>query len=123
MTTPAGGEAELERARLELRRLGYLDHGLERFLLQDALRPRQPLRTMALLALKVGLLAGGVLAGEVAVALVVGNGSAAAQRLAAGLGAAAAAYALVRMVYQGLLALAIRSAERTPAASLLAWRS
>src|ERR1700720_4663030 len=59
MTTPAGGEAELERARLELRRLGYLDHGLERFLLQDALRPRQPLRTMALLALKVGLLAGG----------------------------------------------------------------
>jgi hypothetical protein len=198
MTTPAGGEAELERARLELRRLGYLDHGLERFLLQDALRPRQPLRTMALLALKVGLLAGGVLAAALAVALVAANGSVAsspldlpvlflhlfppvaaaaaaaflalasavllvlrfypvrridavalatalavglaglalalwearetlagsgaAQRLALGLGAAAAAYALVRLVYQGLLALAIRFTERAPAAGLLAWR-
>ena len=198
MMTPAGGEAELERARLELRRLGYLDHGLERFLLQDALRPRQPLRTMALLALKVGLLAGGVLAAALAVALVAANGSVAsspldlpvlflhlfprvaaaaaaaflvlasavllvlrfypvrridavalatalavglaglalalwearetlagsgaAQRLALGLGAAAAAYALVRLVYQGLLALAIRFTERTPAAGLLAWR-
>jgi Type I phosphodiesterase / nucleotide pyrophosphatase len=198
MTTPAGGEAELERARLELRRLGYLDHGLERFLLQDALRPRQPLRTMALLALKVGLLAGGVLAAALAVALVAANGSVAsspldlpvlflhlfppvsvaaaaaflalasavllvlrfypvrridavalatalavglaglalalwqaratlaasgaAQRLALGLGAAAAAYALVRLVYQGLLALAIRFTERPPAAGLLAWR-
>src|SRR5579864_8096216 len=198
MTTPAGGEAELERARLELRRLGYLDHGLERFLLQDALRPRQPLRTMTLLALKVGLLAGGVLAAALAVALAAANGSVAsspldlpvlflhlfppvaavaaaaflalasavllvlrfypvrridavalatalavglaglalalwearetlagsgaAQRLALGLGAAAAAYALVRLVYQGLLALAIRFTERTPAAGLLAWR-
>ena len=198
MTTPAGSEAELERARLELRRLGYLDHGLERFLLQDALRPRQPLRTMALLAFKVGLLAGGVLAAALAVALVAANGSVAsspldlpvlflhlfppaaaaaaaaflvlasavllvlrfypvrridavalatalavglaglalalwearetlagsgaAQRLALGLGAAAAAYALVRLVYQGLLALAIRFTERTPAAGLLAWR-
>ena len=198
MTTQASGDAELERARLELRRLGYLDHGLERFLLQDALRPRQPLRTMMLLALKVGLLAGGVLAAALAVALVVANGSiaaspldlpvlflhlfppvsaaaaaaflalasavllvlrfypvrrieavalataltaglaglalalfearetlagsGAAQRLALGLGAAAAAYALVRLVYQGLLALAIRFTERAPAAGLLAWR-
>jgi hypothetical protein len=198
MTTPAGGDAELERARLELRRLGYLDHRLERFLLQDALRPRQPLRTMTLLAIKVGLLAGGVLAAALAVALVVANGgiasspldlpvlflhlfppvsvaaasaflalasavllvlrfypvrriesvalatalaaglaglalalfearetlagSGAAQRLALGLGAAAAAYALVRLVYQGLLALAIRFTERAPAAGLLAWR-
>jgi len=198
VTTHAGGDAELERARLELRRLGYLDHGLERFLLQDALRPRQPLRTMALLALKVGLLAGGVLAAALAVALVAANGSVAsspldlpvlflhlfppvaaaaaaaflglasavllvlrfypvrridavalatalavglaglalalwearetlarsgaAQRLALGLGAAAAAYALVRLVYQGLLALAIRFTESAPAAGLLAWR-
>jgi hypothetical protein len=198
MTTQAGAEAELERARLELRRLGYLDHGLERFLLQDALRPRQPLRTMTLLAVKVGLLAGGVLAAALAVALAAANGSiasspldlpvlflhlfppvsaaaaaaflalasavllvlrfypvrrieavalatalavglaglalalwearetlaasGAAQRLALGLGAAAAAYALVRLVYQGLLALAIRFTERPPAAGLLAWR-
>jgi hypothetical protein len=198
MTTQAGAEAELERARLELRRLGYLDHGLERFLLQDALRPRQPLRTMTLLAVKVGLLAGGVLAAALAVALAAANGSIAsspldlpvlflhlfppvsaaaaaaflalasavllvlrfypvrrieavalatalavglaglalalwearetlagsgmAQRLALGLGAAAAAYALVRLVYQGLLALAIRFTERPSAAGLLAWR-
>src|SRR5579863_196976 len=196
--THAAGEAELERARLELRRLGYLDHGLERFLLQDALRPRQPLRTMTVLAAKVGLLTGGVLAAALAVALVVANGSVAtspldlpvlflhlfppaaaaagaaflalasavllvlrfypvrrieapalatalvaglavlalalreaqqipagsgtAQRLALGLGAAAAAYALVRLVYQGLLALAIRFTERAPAAGLPAWR-
>jgi len=74
MTTP-GTAAELERARLELRRLGYLDHGLERFLLQDALRPRRPLRTLALLTVKVGVLGGGVLAAALAVALVVANGS------------------------------------------------
>ncbi|HEV3455122.1 MAG TPA: hypothetical protein VHG32_01115 [Thermoanaerobaculia bacterium] len=198
MATDAGSEAELERARLELRRLGYLDHGLERFLLQDALRPRQPLRTMALLAAKVGLLTGGVLAAALAVALAAANGSIASSpldlpvlflhlfppaaaaaaaaflalasavllvlhfypvrrieavalatalvagmgglalalwearetlagsatppRLALGLGAAAAAYALVRLVYQGLLALAIRFTERAPAAGLQAWR-
>ena len=198
MATDAGSEAELERARLELRRLGYLDHGLERFLLQDALRPRQPLRTMALLAAKVGLLTGGVLAAALAVALAAANGSIASSpldlpvlflhlfppaaaaaaaaflalasavllvlrfypvrriealalatalvagltglalalwearetlaasgtvpRLALGLVAAAAAYALVRLVYQGLLALAIRFTERAPAAGLLAWR-
>jgi hypothetical protein len=198
MTTRAGGEAELERARLELRRLGYLDHGLERFLLQDALRPRQPLRTLMLLAAKVGLLTGGVLAAALALALVLANGSFSAspldlpvlflhlfppaaiaaggaflalaaavlavlhlypvrrieavalatalvagiaglalalwegraalsdsgpaQRLALAAAAAAAAYALVRLVYQGLLALAIRFTERPPAAGLHAWR-
>jgi hypothetical protein len=198
MSTRAGGEAELERARLELRRLGYLDHGLERFLLQDALRPRQPLRTMALLAAKVGLLTGCVLAASLAAGLVLANGSFAAspldlpvlfvhlfppasaaaaaaflalagavaavlhlypvrrieavalatalvagfagvglglwegwaalagsttvQRLALAAAAAAAAYALVRLVYQGLLALAIRFTERAPAAGLSAWR-
>jgi len=197
MSADAGSEAELEQARLELRRLGYLDHGLERFLLQDALRPRQPLRRMALLAVKVGLLTGAVLAAVLAVALVVANGSVAAtpldlpvlfvhlfppaaaaaaaafvvlasavllvlrfypvrrieavalatalvaglaglalglwqaretlaasgmtQRLALALGAAAAAYALVRLVYQGLLALAIRFTERPPAAGRDAW--
>ncbi len=198
MATDAGTDAQLERARLELRRLGYLDHGLERFLLQDALRPRQPLRTMALLAAKVGVLMGGVLAAAMAVALAAANGSVAASpldvpvlflhlfppaaaaaaaaflalasavllvlrfspvrrieavalatalvaglaglalalwegretlaasgalaRLALGVGAAAAAYALVRLVYQGLLALAIRFTQRAPAAGLLAWR-
>ncbi len=193
-----GGEAELERARLELRRLGYLDHGLERFLLQDALRPRRPLRTLALLTAKVGLLGGGVLAVALAVALVTANGSlasspldlpvlfvhlfppvsaavgvafllvssavlvvlriypmrriegvalaaafaagaatlavalwearlslaqrGAAQRVLLGLAAAAAAYALARLVYQGLFALVIRFTRGGGAAGLQAWR-
>lgn len=193
--------AELERTRAELRRLGYLDHGLERFLLQDALRPRQPLRTLAVLTAKVGLLAGPLLAAALAVTQAAANGSlqaspldlpvlflhllvplsaaaaaaflvlgsaallvlrlyhvrrveavALAVSLTAGLGglalalwearaglaqggagqaaalaalvagAAVAAYALVRLVYQGLLALAIRFSPRAPAGSLLVWR-
>ncbi len=200
MTAHGGSDAELERARVELRRLGYLDHGLERFLLQDALRPRRPLRTLLLLTAKVGLLGGGVLAAALAVALAAANGSVAAspldlpvlilhlfpplwasssaaflalasavllvlrfypvrriealalatalvaglgvlalalwqargilarsgdlQRLALAVGAAAAAYALVRLVYQGLLALAIRFTRRAPADGLMAsrWR-
>jgi hypothetical protein len=199
MSAHGGSEAELERTRLELRRLGYLDHGLERFLLQDALRPRQPLRTLTLLTVKVGLLGGGVLAAALAVALAVANGSVSASpldlpvlflhlfppvsaaasvaflalasavllvlrfypvrrieavalatalvaglgglalalweargtlaqsgpaaRLALALAAAAAAYAVVRLVYQGLLALAIRFTERAPSGLLAGrWR-
>ncbi len=64
---------DLERVRSELRRLGYLNHGFERFLLQDALRPRRPGRTLALLTLKVGLLAGVVTALALALALVIAN--------------------------------------------------
>jgi hypothetical protein len=69
--TPHG--EDLERVRSELRRLGYLNHGFERFLLQDALRPRRPLRTLALLTVKVGLLAGVVLALASAFTLAVAN--------------------------------------------------
>src|ERR1700681_3257759 len=81
MGAQGGGEAEVERARLELRRLGYLDHGLERFLLQDALRPRRPLRTMMLLTAQVGLLGGCALAAALAVALAPANGSVASSPL------------------------------------------
>jgi hypothetical protein len=70
----ATGE-NLERVRSELRRLGYLDHGFERFLLQDSLRPRAPLRTVLLLTARVALLAGGVTAAALALALVAANGS------------------------------------------------
>ena len=66
---------DLEGVRSELRRLGYLDHGFERFLLQDALRPRQPARTLLLLTAKVGLLAGFALALVLALALAVANGN------------------------------------------------
>src|SRR4051795_10383013 len=66
---------DLEGVRSELRRLGYLDHRFERFLLQDALRPRQPVRTLLLLTAKVGLLAGLALALVLALALAVANGN------------------------------------------------
>ena len=69
----ATGE-NLDQVRSELRRLGYLDHGLERFLLQDALRPRAPLRTVVYLTARVALLAGGVAAVALALALVAANG-------------------------------------------------
>lgn len=64
---------DLDGVRSELRRLGYLDHGFERFLLQDALRPRQPLRTLVLLTAKVGLLAGLGLSLVLAFGLVAAN--------------------------------------------------
>jgi hypothetical protein len=66
---------DLEGVRSELRRLGYLDHGFERFLLQDALRPRQPARTLLLLTAKVGLLSGFALALVLALAVAVANGN------------------------------------------------
>jgi hypothetical protein len=66
---------DLDGVRSELRRLGYLDHGFERFLLQDALKPRQPVRALLGLTAKVGLLAGLALAAALALALTVANGS------------------------------------------------
>jgi hypothetical protein len=66
---------DLEGVRSELRRLGYLDHGFERFLLQDALRPRQPVRALLLLTAKIGLLSGLALALTLALALAVANGN------------------------------------------------
>jgi hypothetical protein len=66
---------DLDGVRSELRRLGYLDRGFERFLLQDALKPRQPARALLGLIAKVGLLAGLALAAALSLALVVANGS------------------------------------------------
>ncbi|HSS75846.1 MAG TPA: hypothetical protein VLV54_03795 [Thermoanaerobaculia bacterium] len=66
---------DLDGVRSELRRLGYLDRGFERFLLQDALKPRQPVRALLALIVKVGLLAGLALAAALSLALVVANGS------------------------------------------------
>lgn len=65
----------LERVRDELKRLGYLDHGFERFLLQDAFKPRRPLRALIGLSFKVGILAGTVLALVLAFALGAANGN------------------------------------------------
>jgi Type I phosphodiesterase / nucleotide pyrophosphatase len=66
---------DLDGVRSELRRLGYLDHGFERFLLQDALRPRQPVRTLLGLTGKMCVLAGLVLAFCLALALALVNGN------------------------------------------------
>lgn len=76
-----GTGEDLDKVRSELRRLGYLDHGFERFLLQDALRPRAPLRTVLFLTARVALLAGGVTALALALALVAANGGFAASPL------------------------------------------
>jgi hypothetical protein len=72
---------DLEGVRSELRRLGYLDHRFERFLLQDALRSRQPARTLLLLTAKVGVLSGLALALVLALALAVANGNLSASPL------------------------------------------
>src|SRR5688572_28189710 len=66
---------DLEGVRSELRRLGYLDHGFERFLLQDALRRGQPVGALLRLTAKVGLLAGLILSLALAFALSVANGN------------------------------------------------
>ena len=68
---PAAGEIEAVRA--ELQRLGYLSHRVERYLLQDALRPERPLLTVSVLAAKVGVLGGALLALGAAVLLAAWN--------------------------------------------------
>ncbi len=193
----ATGE-ELDRVRSELRRLGYLDHGFERFLLQDALKPRAAMGTVLRLTARVALLAGCVAAAALALALVAANGGFSASPLDAvvlflhlfppitaaaglaflvlcglvllvlrlyhtrriealslavaaaagvsalvlalvwarelvheghrpllivlGVGAPVAVAVLVRLVYQGLLTLAIRFTDSTPRSSLLSRR-
>jgi hypothetical protein len=67
--------SDLESVRAELRRLGYLSHGVERFLLQDALRPRPPWRALLTLAAKVAGLAGAPVAVAAAFALAGANGA------------------------------------------------
>ncbi len=67
--------ADLERVREELRERGYLSHGFERFLLQDALKPRRPARALAVLAGKVGLRTGLVLGPPLAFWLAAANGA------------------------------------------------
>ena len=55
---PSSASHSLDEVRQRLRRLGYLDRSVERYLLQDAMRPERPVRTVLALSLKVGLLAG-----------------------------------------------------------------
>lgn len=73
MAIPETSAHDLEEVRSELRRLGYLNHGFGRFLLQDALRPQRPGPILLRLTLKVGLLAGLVLAFPLSLGLVIAN--------------------------------------------------
>jgi hypothetical protein len=66
---------ELGDVRRELQRLGYLSHRVERFLLQDALVPRDPWHGVPRLAAKIGLLGGSLLAAANAFALAAANGA------------------------------------------------
>ncbi|MEA2694547.1 MAG: Type phosphodiesterase / nucleotide pyrophosphatase, partial [Acidobacteriota bacterium] len=66
---------DLAGVRSELKRLGYLSHGFERYLLQDALRPQRPWRTLLDLTAKVSLLGGAGLALVLSFALCAANGS------------------------------------------------
>jgi hypothetical protein len=66
---------DLAGVRSELKRLGYLSHGFERYLLQDALRPQRPWRTLLDLTAKVALLGGAGVALVLAFALCAANGS------------------------------------------------
>ncbi|MGE5234582.1 MAG: hypothetical protein ACM3OB_10775 [Acidobacteriota bacterium] len=111
-------DPDLERVRGELQRMGYLTHGLERVLLQDALRPPTPGRALLLLALREGALAGVLVAAVGAFALAVANRSLTTSPfdvvplfvhlLLPGVLLAAAGFALLG----GLLALVLRLAGR-----------
>src|SRR5688572_920376 len=61
MGTPRPPLAKVDDVREELRRLGYLDHGVDRFVLAGA-QPASTLRASVRAAVRVGLL-GGVLFG------------------------------------------------------------
>ncbi|MEO8504026.1 MAG: alkaline phosphatase family protein [Acidobacteriota bacterium] len=68
-------EHDLASVRAELQRRGYLTHGLERMLLQDALRSRTGVRALLRLALRTAVLGGGLLALPVALGLALANGN------------------------------------------------
>jgi hypothetical protein len=74
-TGDTGNKGDLAGVRSELKRLGYLSHGFERYLLQDALRPERPWRTLLELTAKVALLGGAGVALVLAFALAAANGS------------------------------------------------
>jgi len=59
--------------RAELQRLGYLSHRVERYLLQDALRPERVGATVIVLAAKLGLLGGALAAVGGALLLLAWN--------------------------------------------------
>lgn len=67
-------DADLACTRAELKRLGYLDRRVERFLLQDTFRPGAPLAGVVRLAAKIGLILGLPSAAALALLLLAWNG-------------------------------------------------
>ncbi|HEX2252372.1 MAG TPA: hypothetical protein VHQ65_03795, partial [Thermoanaerobaculia bacterium] len=65
----------LGNVREDLRERGYLSHGLDRFLLQDAYKPKRPGPAVLVLALRVAAVAGPALALVGALVLAVLNGN------------------------------------------------
>src|SRR5215213_3646687 len=110
MAIPETSAQDLDEVRSELRRLGYLNHGFGRFLLQDALRPQRPWPTLLRLTLKVGLLAGLLLALPLALGLVIANAAAEPNPLEVSLGISLVVGALgLLLALQGLRALLAES--------------
>src|SRR5258705_8696751 len=66
---------DIDSVRAELQRLGYLTHGLERMLLQDALRSQTPVRAALRLSLRTALLGAPLLALPLAFGLAAANGN------------------------------------------------
>lgn|GEM_PF-685719 len=73
--TNEGQRRDIDDVRGELRRLGYLSDRFDRFLLQDALRPRPSGRALLLAAGRVAVLAGLVVAAVLALVLAAVNGN------------------------------------------------
>ena len=73
--TDDGQRRDIDDVRGELRRLGYLSDRFDRFLLQDALRPRPSGRAMLFAAGRVAVLAGLVVAAVLALVLAAVNGN------------------------------------------------
>src|SRR6185295_447132 len=73
MTRHVATAAEAEAVRAELQRLGYLSHRVERYLLTDALRPERVGATVVVLAAKLGLLGGSLVAVGSALLLLAWN--------------------------------------------------
>jgi hypothetical protein len=110
-------QERLAEVRDELRRLGYLSHSIERFLLRDALAPRGGWPGLARLAARGGLLAGALLAALSTLALAAANDlwGAPTELLALGahvalptLVATTAGLAALLALYRGVLALSPR---------------
>ena len=69
MTTPPRDDARVDELRQRLRSLGYLDAGVDRFVLGPAREARAPLAIAALASVRIGALAALLLGPAVAIGM------------------------------------------------------